>query len=157
MGRDTSYLALAKRNNVLHDQLVKVAVKDIHFIGFVCFFREQSIEMLLRQLLEYKNAQPSTMANVVELAKQIQVLYVDAPFKDVIARCVSSLGVALISWDINGRYSPEFMPQIDVLDDATDLYNSLLEVVASPVWDDVDAGTQDIYTSKFAGWAEKRG
>lgn len=156
MTRDISFRLIAERNNNMHKRMVELANKDIQYIGMVCFFREQSIEMLLRHLLVMRDSKPSTIHDVVDLAKMVQTAYPQFVNEPALVACATNVGVTLISWDIDGRYTPNFKPSIEDLELTRTIYEGLhkLATRAEQLADD-PMRSNSVYTTRFAEWSER--
>ncbi len=144
---------LAELDYSLFTSLIPRASKDIKYVGICCFFMEQAIEKLLRHLLKSYGTEASTMCTVPDLAKQLQ--QVSASSNISIQLCTQAFGITLISWDVAGRYSTDFIPNPADLDQAQVIYDALKQLC-----DNLDswgnASTIEERTNKFTAWVSDK-
>lgn len=110
-------------------QTVPAAAQDMRLLGHMVFFLEQAVEKMLRQVLEDCKISEPLLSQVPELARQLKKALPTLNNKDIDA-LTGDLGLQIASWDLSGRYSEGFMPDIDAIDQAEKIYKYLTQLDA---------------------------
>lgn len=135
-------------------QTVQAAAGDMNLIGHMVFFLEQAVEKMLRQVLEDCQISAPLLSQVPELALQLKKALPHLNNKDI-DDLTGDLGLQIASWDLSGRYSTGFMPDIDSIDRAEKIYGDLITLDAMLVAKAAERERSE-YTDHFKQFASQR-
>ncbi len=106
---------------------IPLAGKELAYLGHMAFFLEQAVEKMLRQVLLDCKVSASFLTQVPELARMAQKS-VPQMNPDIIKALTGEIGTQLVAWDMSGRYTQMYIPDLDVVEYVESIYSELVKL-----------------------------
>ncbi len=151
---DCALYEKAQIDYAFYESTLQIVADNMNYLGHLAFFLEQAVEKMLRQVLLDCNISAPLLSQVPELAKIAKESILQ--FDGQIARALmGDVGVQLVAWDLSGRYTQMYTPDLEVIGIAESIYASLVDLhkellASSP------NGITESYTDHFRQFVSER-